>query len=81
MPSSKPEIRELDRVVLTDSLPEYGLKAGDIGTVVDVYRGGEGFEVEVCDLTGDTIAVATVSAGQVRPIAHGEVPHARRLAG
>ena len=34
-------IEELDRVVLTRDLPEKKLKAGDVGTVVAVYKGGE----------------------------------------
>ena len=81
MQPAKPEIKELDRVVLTECVPDHALQAGDIGTVVGVYAGGEAFEVEVCDLAGDTIGVVTVTAAQVRPIQHGEVPHARRLAG
>ena len=36
---------ELDTVVLTEELPNYGLKAGDLGTVVLVHTHG-GYEVE-----------------------------------
>ncbi len=36
-------IEELDRVILTRDLPEKKLKAGDVGTVVLVYKNGEGF--------------------------------------
>lgn len=74
-------IAEFSRVVLTEDLPDEGLKAGDIGTVVDVYRAGEGYELEFFSLTGDTVAVATVMASQVRPVTDGEVAAARRLAG
>jgi ATP-dependent exoDNAse (exonuclease V) alpha subunit len=81
MTPEKHRIKELDRVVLTENFADQGLKAGDIGTVVDVYADGEGFEVEFCDLTGETIDVVTVTGSQVRPIQHGELPHARRLAG
>ena len=81
MPSGRPDIKELDRVVLTEPLRERGLRAGDIGTVVDVYADGEGFEVEFCTLTGETVAVATLEAGQVRPVQEGELPTARRIAG
>ena len=31
-------INELDDVILTSDLPEHGLSAGDIGTVVLVHR-------------------------------------------
>lgn len=81
MASGRPDIKELDRVVLTEPLPEHGLEAGDIGTVVSVYASGDGFEVEFCTLTGETVAVATLEAGQVRPVAQDELPTARRIAG
>jgi Domain of unknown function (DUF4926) len=72
-------IAELDRVILTEDLPEYGLKAGDIGTVVLLHRGGEGYEVEFAALTGETLAVTSVLASQVRPAMPNELPHARRM--
>ncbi len=74
-------MKELEPVVLTDDLPEYGLQAGDIGTVVLIHRGGAGYEVEFATLEGETIAVATLPASQVRPIARQEIAHARPLAG
>ena len=33
-------IRELDTVVLTEDLPEHGLKLGDLGTVVLIHTAG-----------------------------------------
>lgn len=73
-------IEELDPVVLTIDVPEHGLKSGDIGTVVMLHRGGIGLEVEFVALDGETIAVATLPAEKVRPVGHGEIPHARRVA-
>jgi hypothetical protein len=72
-------IEELDRVILTEDLPEHGLKVGDIGTVVLVHRGGEGYEVEFVALDGETLAVTTVLAAQVRPAMRKEIPHARMI--
>ena len=72
-------INELDRVVLAADLPEHGLKSGDIGTVVLVHREGEGFTVEFITLEGDTIAVVTLRASQVRPVGAEEIAHARPL--
>lgn len=72
-------IKELDRVVLTEDIPAHGLKAGDVGTVVMVYGEGEGYEVEFMTLEGETIAVETLTAAQVRPIRHGEMTHARQV--
>ncbi len=72
-------IGELDNVVLATDLPAHGLKQGDIGTVVLVHREGRGFEVEFATLDGETLAVVTLPASQVRPIAHSEIAHARTL--
>ena len=73
-------LKELDRVVLTVPLPGEGLERGDVGTIVLVYRDGEAFEVEFTTLDGETAAVATVGAGQIRPVGPREIVHARQLA-
>jgi len=72
-------IAELQSIVLTVDLPEYGLKQGDIGTVVLVHRNGQGYEVEFATLEGTTLRVMTLLASQVRAIQPGEIAHARRL--
>ena len=53
-------IEEHDCVVLTQNIPEEGLEAGDIGTVIHIHDGGAGYEVEFMTLTGETVAVATL---------------------
>ena len=73
-------IRELDTVVLKGDLAEFGLTAGDVGTVVMVHEGGRGYEVEFVTLDGETIAVVTLDADRVRPIGPREIAHARRVA-
>jgi Domain of unknown function (DUF4926) len=73
-------IKELDLVALTTDLPTHGLVAGDIGTVVMVHHNGEGYEVEFMTSDGETIAVLSLAANQVRPLAGHEVLHARKLA-
>jgi hypothetical protein len=70
-------IGEFERVALTRDLPEEGLVAGDAGTVVHVYEGGKGYEVELFALNGRTIAVVTVMADDVRPVGDEDVTHAR----
>ncbi len=72
-------IAELDCVALTEDLPEHGLAAGDVGAVVHAYRGGSRFIVEFTTFKGRTVAVAKVSAGQIRPLAQNEVHHARAM--
>ena len=59
-------IREHDCVVLTQNLPDEVLQAGDVGTVVHIHSGGTAYEVEFLTLTGQTAAVATVLAMQLK---------------
>lgn len=73
-------IDKLDMAVLTCDLPDHGLAAGDIGTVVLVHDEGKGYEVEFMTLDGETIAVASLRAEQVRPVQHDEIAHARSIA-
>jgi hypothetical protein len=58
---------ELDTVVLTRDVPEAGLRAGDLGAVVQVY-GPEALEVEFVTASGRTQALRTLGAGDVRPV-------------
>ena len=70
-------IKELDCVALASSLPEHGLAAGDVGAVVHVYEGGHSYQVEFTTFDGKTVAVAKVSANQIRPVGNKEIHHAR----
>ncbi|MDT4897841.1 MAG: hypothetical protein QOH25_2918 [Acidobacteriota bacterium] len=72
-------IKELDQIVLTAELPEYGLQAVDIGTVVLVHQEGVGYEVEFVALDGETLAVVSLFAAQVRPIAPREIARVRTI--
>ena len=72
-------IGELDSVVLAVDLREHGLRRGDVGTVVLVHD-LEGYEVEFLTLDGDTVAVVSLFAEQVRPVGGlREIAHARPL--
>jgi hypothetical protein len=73
-------MKEHERVVLKTSVPAEGLEAGDVGTVVHVYRDGLAYEVEFTTLDGKTAAVVTVEAAQIRPVGKREITHARALA-
>ena len=72
-------IKEHDRIVLKIAVPAKCLEAGDVGTIVHVYRDGAAYEVEFTTLNGDTAAVVTVEASQVRPVHKREITHAREL--
>ena len=68
---------EHERIVLTADIPEEGLKAGDVGTIVHIYPKHAAYEVEFFSLDGDTIAVATVEREQARAVTGQDVTHAR----
>jgi hypothetical protein len=72
-------IKELHTVALARGLPERGLEAGDLGTIVHAYEGGHGYEVEFVTLQGETLAVVTVPADAVRPIRPREIAHVRQV--
>ena len=72
-------IKEHDRVVLREEIPDQGLKTDDVGTVIHVHNKGEAFEVEFIALDGETLAIATLDASQVRPVQRKEITHARLL--
>ena len=73
-------IREHDCIALTQDISDEGLQAGDVGTVVHIHREGAAHQVEFVTLTGQTVAVATVLAPQLRPVTSRDVSHARELA-
>ena len=70
--------RELDTVVLTHDLPDDGLCAGDIGTVVLLYDAGS-VEVEFLTASGNTQAVLTLAPEDVRAARDDELPSVRPL--
>lgn len=72
-------IDELDLVVLKRDLPDAGLTIGDVGTIVLVHQQGAGYEVEFTTLSGDTVAVVTLDASDVRPVESREIVHARAV--
>lgn len=70
-------IKEHEQIVLGRDLPEHGLVAGDIGTVVAVHQGGAGYTLEFMTVQGETVAIVTVELADVRPARAREVPHVR----
>ena len=63
-------IELFSRAVLLCDLPEEGLRAGDVVTVVDTHVDSDGktigYEVEVFAASGETIAVTSVPADALR---------------
>ena len=77
-------VAPFQRVVLTRDLPEQGLRAGDVGVIVEHYaaRPGvpEGYELEFFTATGKTIALVSVPATAVREASADDVLSVRELA-
>ena len=67
------------RVALSVDIPEHGLKAGDVATVVDIHAAGArtGYSLELFNALGDTIAVVVVDEAQIELLREDEILHAR----
>lgn len=67
-------------VVLVRDIPEEGLRAGDVGVVVERHEvaGREpGYSVEFFDMLGCTVAVVTLPASFLRKPTHADRPAVR----
>ncbi len=71
-------MKEHEDVVLARNLPKYGLKKGDVGTIIRVHP-AKGYEVEFMTPRGATIAVTSLLRDEVRPISSRDIPHAREI--
>jgi hypothetical protein len=78
--SVEADMKELALVVLSRSVPDHGLEAGDVGTVLHVYPDGEAAEVEFVRADGETVAVVTLEKSSLRAFDGEEILHARKLA-
>jgi hypothetical protein len=72
------DFKVLDTVVLTRDLPTHGLRAGDLGAVVEIYE-PDGMEVEFVTASGKTGAVVTVRISDVRRVAENDLVAVRPL--
>ena len=59
--------KPLDTVVLTQDIPEHGLREGDLAVVVETYD-PDGIEVEFVAPSGETHAVLTLKLRDVRAV-------------
>ena len=70
--------KALDAVVLARDLPAHGLKAGDLGAVVEGYP-PDALEVEFVTASGRTTALVTLKSTDVRPISDSDLVAVRSL--
>ena len=79
-------IEALSQVVLLVDTPEHQLRAGDVGTIVDVHPGTQGtddlagYSVEFVTMSGETMAVLELEETQIRPVRSTDIAHVRELA-
>jgi hypothetical protein len=71
-------VKVLDTIVLEKDLPDYGLKKGDVGAVVEVYE-PDGLEVEFVTGSGKTQALVTLKVTDVRAVGDSEILSVRPL--
>lgn len=73
-----------EQVALRRDVPDDGLKAGDVATLVDIVPGPpgrpQGAVIEVFNAPGQTVCVTSVSVEDVEPLREDEVLSVRRLA-
>jgi hypothetical protein len=63
----KNDIKILDPVAITEDLPDHGLRRGEVGTVVEVWKDGA-YEVEFSDETGQAYAFIALAADKLIPL-------------
>ncbi|MGC1310152.1 MAG: DUF4926 domain-containing protein [Phormidesmis sp.] len=77
------ELELYKEVALKIDVPDKGLRAGDVVTLVDFVPhpagGEEGCILEVFDAVGESIAVVTVSRSNIQPLKSGEILSIRSL--
>ena len=72
-----------ERVVLAQDLPANGLKAGDVGVIVEEHPATAevpgGYELEIFAADGETLFVVSVPATSIRKAREHDVLSARHL--
>ncbi len=69
-------LHPLDVVVLTHDLPAHGLRAGDLGAVVEVYS-PDAVGVEFVAASGRTQALVTLHPADLREVADNDLVSVR----
>ena len=77
------KIELYEQIALRQDVPDYGLKQGDIATLVEYVPhptgGEEGCILEVFNAVGDSIAVITVPISVIEPLQADEILTIRSL--
>jgi hypothetical protein len=78
-----PDLELFKDAILTVDLPNEGLRAGDVGTVVERHQvpgvAEVGYSVEFFDMTGRMVAVVTVPTSSLRVPTAADLPAVRAM--
>jgi hypothetical protein len=72
------KLKILDVVTPTRDLDRFGLREGDVGTIVEIYDGGVAFEVEFNTEEGGLVALLTMKPNDVRKATKEEIKRPAR---
>ncbi len=74
------EFQLLESVVVTVDIPEEGILAGDVGTIVDIYvELAKAYEVEFLTANGSERAMVTLAPDQLRRFTPADVLTTRQI--
>ncbi len=63
-PRTRITYEELEMVAVPEDVPEFGIEAGTMGTIVTVYDGGRMLDVEVSRENGTTVGFVDLEVGE-----------------
>ena len=72
--------KELEVIELTHDILKHNLKKGARGTVVEIYKNGEAYEIEFVNAEGKTVALLTLDSSEFRNIKKNDMLHVRGFA-
>lgn len=72
------KLKLLECVVLVKDIPEFSLRAGDLGTIVAIYQSA-GLEIEFIKASGQTQTVRTLTEAGIRLINADDIISVRPL--
>ena len=77
MPPKTQAYEKLNKVALPEDVPEFGIRAGTLGTIAIMYDGGRMLDVEVTREDGTTVGFLDLEVredGLLTPIAYTPLP-------
>lgn len=73
------KFKELQMVALKNDIPQFLLKAGDVGTVVLCRSQDDLYDIELANVAGKTITVLTLTPEDIRSVYSTEILRVREI--